>query len=143
MICGAVPRKGRLVEEEPRADADIEVTRTDVALIALQHQRLRAAPEQPAGCHEWIGEVRGTGCFWAVELVTDRAPREPPAPYGGSSATKSALVKACHAEGLLPFVNYNRIHIVPPLNVSTDEINDGLGMLDRALSQVRATSPTV
>jgi len=40
-------------------------------------------------------------------------------------------------------VNYNRIHIVPPLNVSTDEINDGLGMLDRALSQVRATSPTV
>lgn len=32
--------------------------------------------------HKWIGEVRGTGVFWAVELVSDRTNREPLAPYG-------------------------------------------------------------
>ena len=42
---------------------------------------LRALAEK----HDRIGEVRGTGAFWALELVSDRATREPLAPYGGSS----------------------------------------------------------
>ena len=33
--------------------------------------------------HASVGEVRGTGAFWAIELVTDRETREPLAPYGG------------------------------------------------------------
>src|SRR5918911_5531080 len=37
-----------------------------------------------AGKHAIIGEVRGTGCFWAVELVRDRATREPLVPYNAS-----------------------------------------------------------
>ena len=35
--------------------------------------------------HPVIGEVRGLGVFWALDLVSDRATREPLAPYGGSS----------------------------------------------------------
>ena len=35
--------------------------------------------------HPVIGEVRGLGVFWALDLVADRATREPIAPYGGSS----------------------------------------------------------
>ncbi|WP_246355208.1 aminotransferase class III-fold pyridoxal phosphate-dependent enzyme [Nocardioides ungokensis] len=87
-----------------------------------------------AGRHEWIGEVRGTGVFWALELVTDRATREPLAPYGGSSPAMAAVLKACREEGLLPFANFNRIHVVPPLTISAEEARTGLDMLDRALT---------
>ena len=45
--------------------------------------------------HEWVGEVRGTGAFWAIELVADRATREPLAPYGGSSPAVNAVVAEC------------------------------------------------
>ena len=35
--------------------------------------------------HPVIGEVRGLGVFWALDLVRDRATREPLAPYGGAA----------------------------------------------------------
>ncbi len=46
----------------------------------------------------------------------------------------NATVAACKAEGLLPFVNYNRIHVVPPLNIPDDDVVRGLEILDRALA---------
>jgi taurine--2-oxoglutarate transaminase len=84
--------------------------------------------------HPSVGEVRGLGAFWAIELVKDPATREPLAPYGGSSDAMNATVAACKAEGLLPFVNYNRIHVVPPLNIPDDDVVRGLEILDRALA---------
>ena len=90
---------------------------------------LRALAEK----HERIGEVRGTGAFWALELVRDRATREPLAPYGGSSPEMGAIVKGCQERGMLPFVNYNRIHVVPPLTITDDEAREGLAILDAAL----------
>jgi taurine--2-oxoglutarate transaminase len=84
--------------------------------------------------HDWIGEVRGTGAFWAVELVSDRATREPLAPYGGSSPAMSAVVKGCQERGMLPFSNFNRIHVVPPLTTTDDEAREGLAILDAALA---------
>ncbi len=87
-----------------------------------------------AARHRSVGEVRGTGVFWALELVKDRATREPLAPYGGSSAALNETVAACKKAGLLPFANYNRIHVVPPCTVSDDEARAGLEILDDALS---------
>jgi taurine--2-oxoglutarate transaminase len=93
-----------------------------------------------AGKHEWIGEVRGTGAFWAIELVSDRDTREPLAPYGGSSPAMSAVLAACTRLGLLPFANFNRIHVVPPLTTTVDEAREGLDILDQALSDARETT---
>jgi taurine--2-oxoglutarate transaminase len=84
--------------------------------------------------HPVIGEVRGLGVFWALELVADRETREPLAPYAGTSAAMTELVAACRDGGLLPFVNYNRLHVVPPCTVSDAEAKEGLEILDRALS---------
>jgi taurine--2-oxoglutarate transaminase len=83
----------------------------------------------------WVGEVRGVGAFWAVELVRDRSTREPLAPYGGSSPEVAAVVAACRARGLLVFVNYNRIHLVPPLNVAREDVALAIGILGEALSE--------
>jgi taurine--2-oxoglutarate transaminase len=43
------------------------------------------------------------------------------------------LVGACKAGGLLPFANFNRIHVVPPLNISVEDARAGLSIRDRAL----------
>ncbi|MFF0903352.1 UNVERIFIED_CONTAM: aspartate aminotransferase family protein [Kocuria sp. CPCC 205316] len=83
--------------------------------------------------HPSVGDVRGTGCFWAVELVKDRTTKEPLAPYGGSSPAMTELVAALKAAGLLPFANFNRIHVVPPLNISEADARRGLEILDAAL----------
>lgn len=83
--------------------------------------------------HRSVGEVRGTGVFWAIELVRDRQTREPLAPYGASSPEMNELIAACRTRGLLPFANFNRIHVVPPLNISVEDANRGLAILDEVL----------
>ncbi|KQT93541.1 hypothetical protein ASG49_00565 [Marmoricola sp. Leaf446] len=90
--------------------------------------------------HAWIGEVRGTGAFWAVELVADRATREPLAPYVGTSPQLTSVVAACKRRGLLPLAAGNRIHLVPPLTTSADEVREAIGILGEALGEVAATA---
>jgi taurine--2-oxoglutarate transaminase len=84
--------------------------------------------------HPCVGDVRGVGAFWAVELVVDRESKEPLAPYGGSSPAMNEVIAACKKGGMLPFANFNRIHVVPPCNISHDEAREGLAVLDAALS---------
>ncbi|HTZ94558.1 MAG TPA: aspartate aminotransferase family protein [Streptosporangiaceae bacterium] len=84
--------------------------------------------------HPVIGEVRGTAVFWALDLVSDRATREPLAPYGGSSPAMTALVAECKARGLMPFTNYNRLHVVPPCTIAEAQAKEGLAILDEALA---------
>jgi taurine--2-oxoglutarate transaminase len=86
--------------------------------------------------HACVGDVRGLGVFWAVELVKDKATREPIAPYGGTSPAMEDLVKACKAGGLMPFTNFNRFHAAPPCTVT--EAREGISILDKALSVVDA-----
>jgi taurine--2-oxoglutarate transaminase len=95
---------------------------------------LRPGLEAMADKHRVIGDVRGLGVFFALDLVTDRATKEPLAPYGSSSPAMNELVGACKAEQLLIFSNFNRLHVVPPCTVSDEEALDGLARLDRALS---------
>ncbi|WP_433733040.1 aspartate aminotransferase family protein [Nocardia sp. CA-129566] len=84
--------------------------------------------------HPSIGDVRGTGVFWALELVRDRRTREPLAPYGGTSAAISETVAAAKAAGLLLFVNFNRLHVVPPCVIGEAEAKEGLAILDQVLT---------
>ncbi|GAB2328360.1 aminotransferase class III-fold pyridoxal phosphate-dependent enzyme [Streptomyces variabilis] len=87
--------------------------------------------------HPSVGEVRGTGMFWALELVRDRETREPLVPYnasGEANAPMAAFAAAAKKAGLWPFVNMNRTHVVPPLNTGEAELKEGLAALDAALS---------
>ncbi|NYJ74784.1 aspartate aminotransferase family protein [Allobranchiibius huperziae] len=86
--------------------------------------------------HPCIGEVRGLGVFWAVELVRDRATREPLVPFnaaGADAAPMTQFAAACKSEGLWPFTHFNRTHVVPPCTSTPDEVREGLAMLDVAL----------
>jgi taurine--2-oxoglutarate transaminase len=79
--------------------------------------------------HPGIGEVRGLGVFWAVELVKDRATREPL-----DAATMGKIVAACKSKGMWPMMAANRIHVVPPCNAPDDLVREGLAILDDALA---------
>ncbi len=79
--------------------------------------------------HPVIGEVRGTGVFWAMELVADRESRAP------LSAALMGRAKAeLLARDLLPFTAENRIHAVPPCVVTDDEVAQALATYDEVLT---------
>ncbi|WP_320151407.1 aspartate aminotransferase family protein [uncultured Tolumonas sp.] len=82
-----------------------------------------------AAKHAMIGEVRGSGVFWALELVADRETRKA-MPASVMGEIKNALIK----NGLLPFIADNRIHVVPPCIITADEVSQGLAILDSVLS---------
>jgi taurine--2-oxoglutarate transaminase len=86
--------------------------------------------------HKVIGEVRGLGVFWALDLVSDRKTREPLAPYGATSPAMNELVAATKKLGVFPFTNFNRMHVVPPCNVSKEEALEGIAVLDQAFATI-------
>jgi taurine--2-oxoglutarate transaminase len=88
--------------------------------------------------HKVIGEVRGLGVFWALDLVSDRETREPLAPYGGTSPAMAELVAECKKRFLIPFTNFNRMHIVPPATVTEAEAKEGLAIVDEVFGLVDA-----
>ena len=107
---------------------------------ALGEEVFRPGLEALLEDHAWVGEVRGTGAFWAIELVSDRETREPLAPYGGSSPQMAAVIAGCKRRGMLPFANFNRIHLVPPLTTSADEVREAIAVLGEALAEAAAAS---
>jgi taurine--2-oxoglutarate transaminase len=84
-----------------------------------------------AARHPVIGEVRGRGVFWALELVQDPQTRLPVTP-AFMGRIKAELLK----RGLLPFIADNRIHVVPPAVVTPEEVRRALEIYDDALSAV-------
>ncbi len=81
--------------------------------------------------HPSIGDVRGLGVFWALELVADRETREPV-----DAATMGRIKAALMERGLLPFLSENRIHVVPPCVVTDDEVARALAIYDDALTSL-------
>ncbi|BAU84354.1 4-aminobutyrate transaminase [Streptomyces laurentii] len=87
--------------------------------------------------HPSVGEVRGMGAFWALDLVKNKETREPLVPYnaaGEANAPMAAFGAAAKKNGLWPFINMNRTHAVPACNISEAEAKEGLAALDAALS---------
>ena len=87
--------------------------------------------------HPSVGDVRGLGVFWAIELVRDKDSREPLVPYNASGEANAPMAEfgaACKERGLWPFVHFNRTHVVPPLTISDDDMRAGLAIIDEALT---------
>jgi taurine--2-oxoglutarate transaminase len=109
----------------------------------LEHARMLGADvlgpglAQIAEAHPSVGEVRGIGAFWCIELVRNRETREPLVPYAASGpamAPMAAVVKACVGLGVVPFAAMNRLNVVPPVNTPVDDAKAGLALIDEALA---------
>lgn len=91
--------------------------------------------------HASVGDVRGIGGLWTVELVRDRLTKEPLVPAGATreaNAPMVAFTKACLDRGLLPLTMGNRVNVAPPLNVNDSDAAAGLAILDEALAAADA-----
>jgi taurine--2-oxoglutarate transaminase len=87
--------------------------------------------------HPSIGDVRGLGLFWGLELVRDRATKEMLVPFnasGDAAAPVARLTKAAMEKGLYLFVHWNVVMIAPPLTITGEELEEGLGILDEILA---------
>ncbi len=103
----------------------------------LGERVVRPRLEAMAAKHKSIGEYRGKGLFWALELVADRETREPIVPFnagGEAAAPFNAVVAACKNAGLWPFAAGNRLQIAPPLTISEEDLLKGLDIIDEALA---------
>ncbi len=86
--------------------------------------------------HPSVGDVRGLGVFWAIELVKNRETREPLVPFnaaGPDAKPMLELVAACKERNLWPFTHFNRMHVVPPCNTPVEDIKAGLAIIDEVL----------
>lgn len=108
-----------------------------VARAAHLGERLRAGLTELAARHECIGDVRGRGLLQGIELVTDRATKEP-ADELGRNVTTECLTLGLHMNVVqLPGMG-GVFRIAPPLTVADDEVDLGLEILDQALTKAVA-----
>jgi taurine--2-oxoglutarate transaminase len=87
--------------------------------------------------HPTVGEVRGLGCFWGLELVRNRATREPLVPFnasGDAAAPVTRLAKAALERGLYLMTHWNVVMVCPPLTITREELAEGVAILDDVLS---------
>jgi taurine--2-oxoglutarate transaminase len=84
--------------------------------------------------HAVVGDVRGGhGLFAVVELVKDRATREPLRPWPELHPSLRALVARGLDEGVSFAVRGNLVLLAPPLVIEEDELDAALAVLDRLL----------
>jgi taurine---2-oxoglutarate transaminase len=87
--------------------------------------------------HPSIGDVRGLGCFFGLELVKNRETKEMLVPFnasGEAAAPVTRLVKAALERGLYLMTHWNVIMIVPPLTITREEAEEGVAILDDVLA---------
>jgi taurine--2-oxoglutarate transaminase len=121
------------------AVASIEAFREEgiVENSAAHGEYLREALAGLQDRHPSIGDVRGLGLFWGLELVRNRETREPLVPFnagGEAGAPVAQLTKAAIDRGLYLFVHWNVVVICPPLNITREELDEGLSVLDEVLA---------
>jgi 4-aminobutyrate aminotransferase len=104
-----------------------------LANAAERGAQMLAGLEELKSRHPLIGDVRGSGLIIGVELVTDRAARTP------AAREAAMLAYRCFELGLITIyagVHGNVIELTPPLTITSQDVDEALSILDRALDDV-------
>jgi adenosylmethionine-8-amino-7-oxononanoate aminotransferase len=91
--------------------------------------------------HRIVGDVRGIGMMWGIELVQDRKRR---APFPASFKASRRLYELCLGEGLLIYPGSgtregqdgDHFIVAPPFTITPAEIDDLVARLDGALAKL-------
>jgi taurine--2-oxoglutarate transaminase len=90
--------------------------------------------------HPIVGDVRGVGAFFALELVKDRATKEPLVPWQGDGmGAMKALYPELRKQGIITFGKFNCVMVAPPLTTTKAELTAALAGLDAGLGAFAAT----
>jgi hypothetical protein len=90
--------------------------------------------------HAIVGDARGVGAFFALELVKDRTTKEPLVPWHGDGP---GVMKNFYGElrkrGVITFGKFNCVMVAPPLTTTKAELDEALSAVDDALTAFEAT----
>lgn len=119
--------------------ANIEVYRSE-GLIENSREmgkKLRSGLMDLAEAHPSVGEIRGTGLHQIIEVVKDRDTREPMSGWNQplSEAMRTAAGKLREL-GMSTFVRWDWIFCTPPLILNDEQLQEGLSIIDEALTEV-------
>jgi taurine--2-oxoglutarate transaminase len=124
---------------KPAVATIAEMKRLDLVNRAAELEPyMRAKLEALKEKHPSIGDVRGLGLFWAVELVKNRATKEPFNTMRDKVEGKSLVVDQVAARmmknGVTQQAWVSHFVIAPPLIIEKEEIDTGIAALDEALA---------
>ena len=135
---------GHTYEAHPMTLAPAVATIHEMQRLGLVERAAELAPyvkeklEALKAKHPSIGDVRGKGLFWAVELVKDRTTREPFNNYAdkvsGTPLLVDQIAGKCLADGVIIQAWVSHFVIAPPLIVTKEEIDRGVATLDKHLT---------
>ena len=123
-------------------------TESLVEASALKGERLRALAEAAFGGHPAVGEIRGRGLLVGIELVADRASREP---FPRAARVTEAVVRAARERGVLVYsgtgnangVDGDTILLGPPFVVTDAELERIVAVMAESIAEGVAAGPAV
>src|ERR1700756_4037480 len=95
----------------------------------------RAKLEELQQKHPLIGDVRGKGLMQGLELVKDRATKEP------APQETTQLLERTRENGLLigkGGLYGNVVRLSPMLNISKGEVDEAIRLLDKSFSEIQS-----
>lgn len=98
---------------------------------------IEARIEEMKEQHPCIGDFRNTGLLGCIELVKNRTTKEPMAPFNAKPEEMAIMNKVAarlKQLGMYAFVRWNYVFIAPPLSITREQVEEGLAMIDEALS---------
>jgi taurine--2-oxoglutarate transaminase len=124
--CAAALENLKIIEEEKL-----------VQKAAQMGTYIEAEVKKLLNIHPSIGDFRNTGLLGCIELVKNRKTKEPTTPWNAKPSEMEATLKMAakiRELGMFTFVRWNYIFIAPPLNVSKEEVDEGLQIISEAIA---------
>ena len=117
------------------AVANLSVYEEEHIFANVERQGRYLASRLEAMKHKYacVGDVRYKGLFSVLELVKDKASREPLAPFNGSGPEMAKLASHLKSKHLYAFNRFNMLWVCPPLIISENELSHGLDIIEQAL----------
>jgi taurine--2-oxoglutarate transaminase len=107
--------------------------------VQKQGKLLASGLDELEAKHKSVGEVRHIGLFAMIELVKDKASREPLTPFNSDPEGYMAkIVGMLKAEGFVTYSHENMFIVAPPLIITEKELRDALRILDKVLDSADA-----
>ncbi len=86
--------------------------------------------------HEMVGNVRGKGMLWVMDLVKNKKTKEELSPWNRPQTPKmKKIVADLRKAGFSTLIRWNWIIIAPPLTITKEELDEGIEILDKVLTK--------
>jgi len=112
--------------------------------VASRGEQMRAGLHKLTGKHPCVGDVRGRGLMFGIEIVDKAQPADPLGSYPVNPELAARVQAECFANGLIIERGGRHgavLRLLPPLNISQAELCCALERLDQALSSATQSKP--